>query len=57
MAEPRTPRAGGALLALSILAGTTAGVIKGQASIGFLAGLGVGLALLVLVWALDKRRD
>lgn len=57
MAEPRTPRAGGALLALSILAGATVGVIKGQASIGFLVGLGVGLALLALVWLLDKRRD
>lgn len=56
MAEPRPPRAGGALLALSILAGATVGVIKGQASIGFLVGLGVGLALLALVWLLDKRR-
>ncbi|MDQ8757507.1 hypothetical protein RCO27_14850 [Sphingosinicella sp. LHD-64] len=52
----RTPMAGGFLLALSILVGVVVGVVERQASIGFLAGLGVGLALLGLVWALDRRR-
>lgn len=52
----RTPMAGGCLLALSILFGVFIGVIEQQASIGFLAGLGVGVALLGLVWLLDRRR-
>jgi hypothetical protein len=52
----RTPMAGGFLLALSILVGVFIGVIERQASIGFLAGLGVGLVLLGLVWLMDRRR-
>lgn len=50
----RTPLAGGCLLALSILAGVAAGAAYGQPSIGFLAGAGAGLALLGLVWLLDR---
>ncbi len=48
------PRAGGFLLAASILVGTLAGLFAGQASIGFLAGLGAGLLLLASVWLLDR---
>lgn len=56
--DPTTPatRAGGCLLTLSILAGTVIGTIYRQQSIGFLAGLGVGLILLILVWLWDSRR-
>ena len=50
------PCAGGCLLTLAILAGIVIGTIYHQQSIGFLAGLGVGLVLLVLVWLLDRRR-
>ena len=54
--EPKTsPRAGGALLAFAILAGVIAGVIEGQPSIGFLAGLGAGLFLVAAVWLWDRR--
>lgn len=52
----RTTQSGGVLLALSIVAGSTIGIINRQASIGFLAGLGIGLLLLLLVWLLDRRR-
>ena len=52
----RFPRAGGALLAAAILIGVAAGTLAGETSIGFLAGLGVGLALLVAMWLLDRRR-
>jgi hypothetical protein len=48
--------AGGFLLAVSLLAGTILGAGRGQASIGFVAGLGVGLALLLLVWLIDRAR-
>ncbi|HYI64029.1 MAG TPA: hypothetical protein VEW71_04005 [Allosphingosinicella sp.] len=52
----RTPLAGGCLLALSILAGVVAGAVYGQPSIGFLGGAGAGLALLGLVWLIDRAR-
>ena len=48
------PRAGGALLAASILLGVGTGLYTGQPSLGFLAGLGVGLLLLAAVWLLDR---
>lgn len=48
-------RSGGALLAFAILAGVIAGVLLGQPSLGFLAGLAAGLALLALVWLRDRR--
>jgi hypothetical protein len=55
MEPKRFPLAGGALLAFAILAGVIIGVIAGQPSIGFLAGLGVGLLLLAAVWLFDRR--
>lgn len=54
--QRQSPRSGGILLAFAILAGAVVGIVKGQASIGVLAGLGVGIALLVLVWLIDRRR-
>lgn len=57
MAGPRrpSPKAGGALLAGAILIGAVVGSALGQPSIGFLAGVGVGLLLLGAVWVLDHR--
>ena len=55
-ADSKAPRAGGALLALAILAGVAVGIYARQPSIGFLAGAGIGLLLLLLVWLLDRRR-
>jgi hypothetical protein len=48
-------RAGGALLAAGILAGALVGVAIGQPSIGILAGTCAGLAVLGLIWWLDRR--
>ncbi|AQR73723.1 hypothetical protein [Sphingomonas sp. LM7] len=58
MARPpsRTPMAGGFLLAVSLIAGTVIGAGQGQASIGLVSGLGVGLVLLVIVWLIDRAR-
>jgi hypothetical protein len=49
------PLAGGALLAVSIVAGSVAGTLYRQPSIGFLAGLGAGVLLMVLVYLFDRR--
>jgi hypothetical protein len=54
---PRNPRSGGALLAVSIVAGAVGGTLGGQPSMGFLAGLAAGLAMLIGVWLLDRRRS
>ncbi|MDQ0251780.1 hypothetical protein J2W22_003868 [Sphingomonas kyeonggiensis] len=52
----KTPLAGGFLLALSLLVGVFVGIARGEASFGFVVGLGVGVALLVLVWLVDRVR-
>lgn len=44
------------MLAASIVAGALAGAILHQSSIGFLAGLGVGVALAVAIWLADRKR-
>jgi hypothetical protein len=55
--EPRFRRAGGALLAASILTGVVAGTVMRQPSIGFLAGLGLGLTIVVAMWLVDRSRE
>ena len=52
----RYTQAAGSMLAISILAGAVAGVIVGQPSIGFLAGLAAGLLLAILFWLNERRR-
>jgi hypothetical protein len=52
---PHFPRSGGILLALAIVIGAVTGTLMRQPSIGFLLGLGVGLALLALIWLIDRR--
>lgn len=57
MTKPsKTPMAGGFLLALSLIVGAFIGIARGEASLGFLAGLGVGLVLLIAVWLVDRMR-
>ena len=55
--EPARPftRSGGCLLAFSVIAGTAVGVIFRQPSIGLLAGAVLGLALVLVVFVLDRR--
>jgi hypothetical protein len=52
----RYKQAGGSILAISIIAGTVAGMIVGQPSIGFLVGTAAGLLLLFLFWLHERRR-
>jgi hypothetical protein len=52
----RYEQAGGSILAISIIAGTVAGVIVGQPSVGFLVGTAAGLLLLFLFWLNERRR-
>lgn len=50
------PRAGGIFLILAITAGTIAGILLGEPSAGFLAGLATGLLILGAMWWTDRRR-
>lgn len=52
----RFTRSGGCLLAFSLIVGVVGGAYSHQPSIGFLAGLGAGLLLLLAVWLFDRPR-
>ncbi|WP_166038215.1 hypothetical protein [Sphingosinicella sp. YJ22] len=54
--EPRRgSAAGGSMLALAIVAGAAIGIARGEPTIGALAGLGVGLLLVLIVWLAGRR--
>lgn len=57
MKAPSSPIAGGALLALSMIAGSVIGVLRGQPSVGFMAGLGIGILLFVAIALIDRARS
>ena len=48
--------AGGCLIPLAILGGVIWGAGAGQLSLGFLAGLAVGVGLAILIWLFDLVR-
>ena len=49
-------QAGGFILAASIIAGTVAGIIVNQPSIGVLGGVGAGVLLALLFWLFERKR-
>jgi hypothetical protein len=49
-------QAAGSILAISIIAGTVAGIIVGQSSIGILAGVASGALIALLFWLNERRR-
>jgi hypothetical protein len=53
----RYRQAGGAILAIAIIAGAVAGTMAGQPSIGFLTGTAAGILIAVLIWLNDRRKD
>jgi len=53
----RATRAGGFFLMLCIVAGFPLGLAIGNPMKGILIGTGVGIALAVLLWLLDRRRS
>ncbi|NJR80157.1 hypothetical protein [Sphingomonas corticis] len=56
MAPPpsRSPVAGGFPIALGAILGTVGGLVAGQPTIGFLAGLAIGAALALLIYLRDR---
>ncbi len=57
MTDSNGPRAGGFLLAMCILVGAAIGTVKGQPSIGVIAGTGVGVVVAVALWLRDRMRS
>lgn len=55
-AGPPSHRAGGFLIAASILIGTGIGVALGQPTIGILVGTAFGVTLAFGLWLRDRRR-
>jgi len=51
-----TPVAGGFFLIVPIVAGFFWGLASGRAMQGALIGLGVGVVLALIVWAVERRR-
>ncbi|OWK31439.1 hypothetical protein [Sphingomonas dokdonensis] len=51
----RSDSAGGFVLAVSLMIGTIIGLVAGQPSLGFLAGLVVGAAIAVMIWLKGRR--
>lgn len=56
MTQIRHNKAGGFIIASSIIAGTVGGVITGQASLGFLVGLAAGAVLALILWWQERSR-
>jgi hypothetical protein len=56
MTEPdRSTAGGGCLIAVAVLAGVVIGLALHQPTIGFLAGLGLGVVAAIWVWLIDRR--
>lgn len=56
--ENSQPRlAGGIFIALGLLVGAIVGVVMNQPSAGMVIGLGVGAAIAVGIWLLDRKRS
>ncbi|HEX8667966.1 MAG TPA: hypothetical protein VF727_06295 [Allosphingosinicella sp.] len=56
MDRSKFTQAGGFILAAAIIAGTVAGVMVNQPSIGFLVGTAAGVLLALLFWLGERKR-
>jgi len=55
--DRRSTAAGGIFLFLGLLIGAIYGINAGQPMLWMLRGLGAGIILALLVWAIDRRRE
>ena len=56
MATRRSPAAGGIFLFLGPVIGAVYGIDRGKPVQWMLAGFGIGLALAIAVWLVDRRK-
>jgi len=55
MADTPPSAAGGVLIALCSIGGAVVGLLQGQVTIGFLAGLVLGSLGAIAIWLRDRR--
>lgn len=53
---PRSPSAGGALIALGAVGGAAIGFLLNEATPGFLVGLALGIGAALVIWQRGRRR-
>ena len=56
MNERRYSAAGGIFLFLGPVIGALIGISRGEPILGMLYGFGAGVALALIVWAIDRRK-
>ncbi len=56
MNQRRFSAAGGVFLFLGPVVGALVGIGRGEPILGMLFGFGAGVALALLVWAIDRRK-
>ena len=56
MQEKKNPVSGGFAIGLGALLGGLWGVYSGQAILGLAGGMGIGAAIALLVWLVDRQR-
>jgi UDP-N-acetylmuramyl pentapeptide phosphotransferase/UDP-N-acetylglucosamine-1-phosphate transferase len=54
--DPKSPAGGGCLIFAGFMVGSLAGISQGQASYGAIAGVLAGIVLVLLLWALGRKR-
>jgi membrane associated rhomboid family serine protease len=55
--KSRNPRSAGVFIALGAIIGVIYGTIKGEPSVGLVAGLMGGVLITGLFWLIDRRRQ
>jgi hypothetical protein len=55
MSQKPAPRAAGAVIAFTVIAGALVGTLKGQPSLGTVIGFATGVAIALGMWLLDRR--
>lgn len=56
MAETPPSAAGGILIAICSIGGVVIGLMQGQVTVGFLAGIGIGSLGAIAIWLRDRSR-
>jgi hypothetical protein len=52
----RSPMAGGFIIAIGVIGGALIGAVKGQPTIGFLIGFGIGAVIAAAIGLIGRRR-
>jgi len=54
--DPKSSAGGGCLILLGFILGAAIGIARGEPSLGVLIGVGAGVLVAVLMWAVGRAR-